>query len=137
MKAYNYGDAGSRSVSESDIPDNVKSKAEDLRIQLVETVAENSEELMNKYFEEGSLSDEDLKKGLKIAIKNGSLVPVFAMSATKAIGVNNFLDFASDYEDFLGGHVPDCTHVLVERSGVFFALRGESQAVHLGACLGS
>ena len=97
MKAYNYGDAGSRSVTESDIPDNLKSKAEDLRIQLIETVAENSEELMNKYFEEGSLSDEDLQKGLKTAIRNGSLVPVFAMSATKGVGVNNFLDFASGY----------------------------------------
>jgi elongation factor G len=97
MKAYNYGDAGSRSVTESDIPDNLKSTAEDLRTQLIEKVAENSEELMNKYFEEGSLSDEDLQKGLKTAIKNGSLVPVFAMSATKAIGINNFLDFASNY----------------------------------------
>lgn len=97
MKAYNYGDAGSRSVTESDIPDNVKSTAEDLRTQLIEKVAENSEELMNKYFEEGSLSDKDLQKGLKTAIKNGSLVPAFAMSATKAIGINNFLDFASNY----------------------------------------
>jgi elongation factor G len=59
MKAYSYGDAGSRSVTESDIPESVKSTAEELRTQLVEKVAENSEDLMNKYFEEGSLPDED------------------------------------------------------------------------------
>lgn len=97
MKAYSYGEAGSRSVTESEIPESAKSTAEDLRTQLIEKVAENSEELMNKYFEEGSLSDEDLQKGLKDTIKNGSLVPAFAISATKAVGLNNFLDFASDY----------------------------------------
>lgn len=97
MKAYSYGEAGSRSVTESEIPESAKSTAEELRTQLIEKVAENSEELMNKYFEEGSLSDEDLQKGLKDTIKNGSLVPAFAISATKAVGLNNFLDFASDY----------------------------------------
>ncbi|MBT8378774.1 MAG: elongation factor G [Ignavibacteria bacterium] len=97
MKAYNYGEPGSRKVTEADIPDELKTTAEDLRTQLVEKVAENSEELMNKYFEEGNLSDEDLQNGLKSAIINGSFVPAFAISATKAIGVDNFLDFAVNY----------------------------------------
>jgi elongation factor G len=64
---------------------------------LIEKVAEFSEELMNKYFEGGALSDEDLKKGLKASIINGNLVPVFALSGTKAVGINNFLDFVSNY----------------------------------------
>lgn len=97
MKAYTYGEAGSRNVTESDVPANLKEQAEGFRTQLIEKVAEYSEELMNKYFEEGSLSDEDLKKGLKASIVNGNLVPVFALSSTKAIGINNFLNFVSNY----------------------------------------
>jgi elongation factor G len=97
MKAYSYGESGSRNVSESDIPANLKDRAEGYRTQLIEKVAEHSEELMNKYFEQGTLSDDDLKKGLKASIINGSLVPVFAVSAIRATGVNNFLDFVSNY----------------------------------------
>ncbi|NWG27950.1 MAG: elongation factor G [Ignavibacteriaceae bacterium] len=97
MKTYTYGEAGSRNVAESDIPANLKEKAESYRTQLIEKVAENSEDLMNKYFEAGTLSDSDLKSGLKASIINGNLLPVFAISATKAVGINSFLDFVSNY----------------------------------------
>jgi elongation factor G len=97
MKVYTYGEAGSRNVSESDIPEELKEQAENYRTQLIEKVAEFSEELMNKYFEEGSLSEEDLRKGLKASILKGNIIPVFAFSATKAVGMNNFLNFVSDY----------------------------------------
>ena len=97
MKAYNYGEAGSRNITETDIPDDLKEQAENLRTQLIEKIAENSEELMNKYFEDGTLSDDDLKKGLKASIINGNLIPVFAFSATKVVGADNFLDFVSNY----------------------------------------
>jgi len=97
MKMFTYGDAGSRNVTEAELTGDLKEEAKNLKTQLIEKVAENSEELMNKYFEKGSLSDEDLKKGLKSSITNGSLIPVFAFSATKVVGVNNFLDFVSNY----------------------------------------
>lgn len=97
MKAYSYGESGSRNVSETDIPANLKEQAENLRTQLIEKVAENSEELMNKYFEEGSLSEDDLKKGLRSSIINRNLLPVFAISATKVVGIDNFLNFVSNY----------------------------------------
>ncbi|MEJ2103782.1 MAG: elongation factor G [Ignavibacteriaceae bacterium] len=97
MKAYTYGESGSRNVSETDIPANLKEQAENLRTQLIEKVAENSEELMNKYFEEGSLSEDDLKKGLRSSIINRNLLPVFAISATKVVGIDNFLNFVSNY----------------------------------------
>jgi elongation factor G len=97
MKACYFGQPGSRTISEEDIPADLKSKAESLRTQLIEKIAESSEELMNKYFEAGNLSDEDLSLGLRNAINNGNLVPAFALSATKAVGINNFLDFASNY----------------------------------------
>jgi elongation factor G len=97
MKAFTYGDAGSKKITEAEIPENLKSKAEEFRTQLIEKIAETNEELMNKYFEAGSLSDTDIETGLKAAIIGRSLSPVFAISATKAVGVNNFLDFVSSY----------------------------------------
>jgi elongation factor G len=97
MKAYKYGEAGSRKVTELEIPADQKSKAEEYHTQLVEKIAETNEELMNKYFEEGALSDSDLEKGLKLALLSRSFTPVFAISANKAVGINNFLDFASNY----------------------------------------
>ncbi len=97
MKAYKYSEAGSKKITESEIPAEQKARAEEYRTQLIEKVAETNEELMNKYFEEGALSDSDLQTGLKLAIINRSFTPVFATSSVRAIGINNFLDFASNY----------------------------------------
>jgi elongation factor G len=52
---------------------------------------------MNKYFEDGNLSADDLEKGIKLALMKRSFTPVFAISSTKGVGLNNFLDFASRY----------------------------------------
>jgi elongation factor G len=97
MKVATYGDAGSKKVTESEVPDDLKTQAHKLREELIEKVAESSEELMNKFFEEGTLTDEELNTGLKAAIIKGGLIPTFAFSATKGVGVNTFLDFASKY----------------------------------------
>ncbi|MCX6149671.1 MAG: elongation factor G [Ignavibacteriales bacterium] len=97
MKAYTYGDAGSRKVTEAEIPADKKADVEKLREELVEKIAESSEDLMNKFFENGTLTDEELIQGLKIAILKRSLIPVFAISATKGVGVNNFIDFVNKY----------------------------------------
>jgi len=97
MKAFSYGEAGSKKVTEEDIPADVKDEAESLHEELIEKVAESSEELLNKFFEEGTLSEEELDKGLKAAIQSGAIVPVFAVSATQGVGLNNFLDFAVKY----------------------------------------
>jgi elongation factor G len=97
MKAFTYGEAGSKKVSEVDIPSSVKDKADAYRTELIEKIAETNEELMNKYFEDGSLPEEDIEKGLKLALLNRSLSPVFAVSSTKVVGLINFLDFAANY----------------------------------------
>jgi elongation factor G len=97
MKSFTYGDAGTRKVTEENIPENLKDLAETYRIELIEKVAETSEELMNKYFEEGTLSDQELESGIKQAILSKSLTPVFAVSGTRGVGLNNFLDFVSKY----------------------------------------
>lgn len=97
MKMYTYGEAGSRKVTEADIPGEEKETAEKYRTELIEKIAESSEELMNKYFEEGTLSDDDLVTGLRQSIIDGSFVPIFAVSALKSVGLNNYLNFVSTY----------------------------------------
>mgnify|MGYP003406578627 FL=1 len=97
MKAFTYGDAGSKKITEGEIPENLKAKAEEYRTQLIEKIAETNEDLMNKYFDKGSLSDSEIETGLKAAIIGRSLSPVFAISATKAVGINNFMDFMASY----------------------------------------
>jgi elongation factor G len=97
MKAYKYGEPGSKKVTETDIPADLMAEAEAYHTELVEKVAETTEELMNKYFEDGNLSPEDLDNGIKLAMMKRNLVPVFCVSAARAVGLNNFMDFASKY----------------------------------------
>ncbi len=97
MKVYRYGEPGSRKVTEEEMPPDLKDEAEAYRTEFIEKVAETTEELMNKYFEEGTLQEADLQAGIKQALLKRSLTPVFAMSSSKAVGVNNFLDFIASY----------------------------------------
>lgn len=97
MKVYTFDAAGTRKVTESEIPADLKDEAESYRLQMIEKVAETTEELMNKYFEEGTLSDKELELGIKQAMMKRNLTPMFAVSATKGVGINNFLDFVVKY----------------------------------------
>jgi len=97
MKKITVTDPNSKKVSEEDIPDDLKERAEQLHEELIEKVAESDESLMEKFFEQGTLSAEELKTGLKKAINSYSLIPVFAASANKGVGFESFLDFATDY----------------------------------------
>ncbi len=97
MKAVTFEEPSTKKSTAADIPAELKEKAEELRTQLIEKVAESDEEIMEKFFEAGTLSDDDLKKGMKAAILSNSLIPVFAVSASKGVGITNFLDFVADY----------------------------------------
>ena len=97
MKKLTFGEPGSKKVTEEEIPADLKEKAESLREELIEKIAESDEDLLNKFFEEGTLEGDDLREGIKKAIVAGGLVPVFAVSAEKAVGISNFMDFAQEY----------------------------------------
>jgi elongation factor G len=97
MKEVTFSGVSVKEIKISDISEAHKADAEAMREQLIEKIAESSEDLMNKFFEEGTLSEEDLKKGLKTALIKGSFVPIFAMSAAKGVGINNFLDYVTEY----------------------------------------
>lgn len=96
MKALKYERGTNGKYVEMDIPAEVRQKAETYRRQLMDAVAEQDEELMNKYLESGTLSDEELKRGLHRGIHERSLFPILCCSASHNVGVTDILDFIVD-----------------------------------------
>jgi elongation factor G len=82
---------------EREIPDELKAQAEQYREQLVEAAAEGDEALLEKYLEEGTLSQEEIKKGVRARCLRGEIVPVLCGSAFKNKGVQAMLDAVVDY----------------------------------------
>ncbi len=95
MKMYKFKDEnGTR--EELDIPDQYKSEAEKLQSLLMETAAETDEKLMEKFFDAGTLSHEEMVNGLNIGFLSGSIMPAFCLSAKKDIGVKRLMEFIID-----------------------------------------
>ncbi len=80
-----------------DIPADLQDKADELREQMVEAAAEASDELMDKYLEEGELSDEEIKQGLRARTLANEVVLMLAGSAFKNKGVQAMLDAVVEY----------------------------------------
>ena len=80
-----------------DVPANMQKQAEDLRNLIVEAAAETSEELMEKYLEEGELTEEEIKQAIRKRTINNEIVPVFCGSAFKNKGVQAVLDGVVEY----------------------------------------
>lgn len=78
------------------IPDSEIGRVQDMHNALVEAAAENDEELMERFFEEGSLTEEELAYGLRIAIAKQELFPVFCCSATQNMGSGRIMGFIND-----------------------------------------
>ncbi|WP_430392446.1 elongation factor G [Dyella sp. 20L07] len=74
------------------IPENLKAKAEEARSYMVESAAEATEELMNKYLEEGDLTEEEIIGGLRARTLSSEIIPVFCGTAFKNKGVQAMLD---------------------------------------------
>jgi len=98
MKAI-YWDDSTRGMKyeKRDIPDELMEDAKLWREKMLETAAEASEELMDKYLEEGTLSVVDTKKGLRIRTINNEIIPMLCGSAFKNKGVQAMLDAVIDY----------------------------------------
>lgn len=79
-----------------EVPPAAADQVEAVRGQLVEAAAETDDALMEKYFAEGQLAPEEFNRGLKSAVRLGTLVPVFVTSAVKAIGIDALLDTIAD-----------------------------------------
>ncbi len=97
LKAYIYELNESGKFKEEEIPNDLKDLALKKKEELTEMVAENDEELMEKYFEKGELSPEELKAGLRKAVLAQQLYPVVVCSALLNIGTQLILDSTVSY----------------------------------------
>ncbi len=97
MKAEVYYDDLGKDFREEEIPEDMKDMAEEYHAELIEKVAETSEELMDKYFEEGDLSVEELRKGIREATIANSFVPVCCGTSYRNKGVQLLLDNIIEY----------------------------------------
>jgi elongation factor G len=75
------------------IPESEKEKANQLHNELVEKAAENDEKLMEKYFEKGTLDEDEMREGIKLGMIHHDVFPVFVMSARKNMGSGRMMGF--------------------------------------------
>lgn len=95
MKAITFDDKGKQTLG--DIPADMTGEAESAREKLMENVAESNDELLEKFFDQGTLSDDEIRSGLKKGIASSAVYPVLLSAATSNIGISALLDFAVDY----------------------------------------
>ena len=97
MKAYVYYDELGQDERIEDIPEDMMEKANEYRQALLEHVAETDEELMEKFFEEGDLSEDEIKKAIRKSTIANEMVPVLCGSSYRNKGVQNMLDAVIDF----------------------------------------
>ncbi len=97
MKVLKFTAGGNGKWTEADIPADAREKAEALRQQLLELIAETDESLLNKYLEQGGLSPEEVRQGLRAGMRDRKVFPLLCTAATQNVGVSSLLDFLADY----------------------------------------
>lgn len=100
MKKLEWGpDGGAPTVT--DIPADLMDRAEELHNALVEAAAENDETLMDKFFEEGALTEDEMREGIRKGLIDRSIYPVFIVSALKDMGVRRMMEFLGNVCPFI------------------------------------
>ncbi|MFO7724621.1 MAG: elongation factor G [Oceanipulchritudo sp.] len=92
-----YATDGSGSYTEKPAEGEWKDRVKDLHRELIEYVAEADDSLLETFFEQGSLSEEQLRAGVHAAVQAQSFIPLFVTSATTNIGVARLMDFIAKY----------------------------------------
>ncbi len=92
MKAFSYEGEGRGNSTEGEIPDGLQGQAEEYREKLMDEVAENSDELMERYLEGEEISHTDIVTALKKGVTEGHLFPVTCGVATHNLGTNRLLE---------------------------------------------
>ena len=95
MVMYEFGPNGGK-PEKKPIPDSEMAKAKEMHNALVEAAAENEEGLMEKYFDQGTLTEEELTQGLRIALAHQQIFPVFCCSALQDKGSGRIMGFIND-----------------------------------------
>lgn len=100
MKKYSWGPEGGVPVIE-DIPAEELDRANELHKALVEAAAENDESLMEKFFEEEHLTEDEMREGIRKGLVSRSIYPVFCVSAAKDMGVRRMMEFLGNVVPFV------------------------------------
>ena len=99
MKKYSWKPEGGAPIIE-DIPAEEMDKAEELHAALIEAAAENDEALMEKFFEEETLSEDEIREGIRKGLISRSIFPIFCVCATKDMGVRRLMEFLGNVVPF-------------------------------------
>lgn len=100
MKKYSWGPEGGTPKIE-EIPAEEKDRAMEYHRALVEAAAENDETLMEKFFEEEHLTEDELRLGIRKGLIDNSIYPVFCVSAEKDMGVRRMMEFLGNVVPFV------------------------------------
>ena len=100
MKKYSWKPEGGAPIIE-DIPAEEMDKAMEMHKALVEAAAENEEELMEKFFEQESLSEDEMREGIRMGLVNRGIFPVFCVCAGKDMGVRRLMEFLGNVVPFV------------------------------------
>ncbi|MCC8036872.1 MAG: elongation factor G [Bacteroidales bacterium] len=100
MKKYSWGPEGGVPTIE-EIPADQKEKAEELHQALVEAAAENDETLMEKFFDQGQLTEDEMREGIRKGLVDRSIYPLFCVSAAKDMGVRRMMEFLGNVVPFV------------------------------------
>jgi len=100
MKKYSWGPDGGVPTIE-DIPAEEMERAHELHQQLVEAAAENDETLMEKFFDQGHLTEDEMREGIRKGLVDRSIYPVFCVSAEKDMGVRRMMEFLGNVVPFV------------------------------------
>ena len=92
MKMYKFGPNGGK-PEKLEIPDDQKELADKLQNELIEKAAENDEDLMELYFDKGTLNEDEMREGIKKGMLNNELYPVFCISALNDMGTGRMMGF--------------------------------------------
>ncbi|MGB5358023.1 MAG: elongation factor G, partial [Eudoraea sp.] len=92
MKCYKFSEEGGK-PEKIPIPENQKDRANELHNELVEKAAENDEELLELFFEKGTLNEDEMRQGIKAGMLNHELFPIFCVSALKDMGSGRLMGF--------------------------------------------
>ena len=97
MKAFIHKDDLGREIEETDVPADMKAQAEEHRANLIEAAAEQDDELMMKYLDGGELSEEEIKKGIRLGTIGNKMIPVCCGSSYKNKGVQELLNAVVEF----------------------------------------
>ena len=114
---------GSGTYQEKPAEGELKERVNELHRQLIDMVAESDDELMERFFEAGTLTEEELRAHVHDAVQQGLIVPVFATSGSTNVGVSRLLDFIAKYGSSpldhakVGARKPDGSETSVSLDG--------------------